>query len=37
MMMVMTTKFSNTQLEKEEREKQNSIELRVLILVIKTP
>ena len=42
-MMVMTTRRSSAQLGKEEREKQNPMEikakvlLRVLVLVIKTP
>ena len=42
-MMVMTTRWSSAQLGKEEREKQNPMEikakvlLRVLVLVIKTP
>ena len=42
-MMVMTTRCSSAQLGKEEREKQNLMEikvkllLRVLVLVIKTP
>ena len=42
-MMVMTTRWSSTQLGKEEREKQNPMEikgkvlLRVLVLVIKIP
>jgi len=42
-MMVMTTRLSSAQLGKEEREKQNPMEikakvlLRVLVLVIETP
>jgi len=43
MIMVMTTRWSSAQLRKEEREKQNPMEikekvlLRVLVLMIKTP